>query len=153
MSACTTCGGSGDQNGKGGCSRCGGSGREPEGFHPYSTELEGIIKRHDDAVDALGAKVRVEVVVPLCRKFKLSFVVIQGDFWFMKKKYTKEPRDWHNAPHYSNSKYLNDLPPGALDGYEDISDAAKKALEPVLDLLNTDVSWNNPLGYHVESVE
>lgn len=118
----------------------------------HISQLRAIIQQHDDAIDALGKRFREEVVVPLCRKYKLSFVVIQGDFWFTKSVYTKDQRDWHNAPHYSESQYLYNLSPDVLDGYKDISKAAKKALEPVLDMLNEDIAHNNPFGYHVQGV-
>lgn len=115
----------------------------------YVGQLHVIIQQHDDAISALGERYRVQVIIPLCRKFKLSFVVIQGDWWFTKAVYTKSRNDWHNAPHYSSVEYLNDQ---VDEGYRDISPQAKAALRPVLDLLDEDIAHNNPFGYHVAGV-
>lgn len=113
-------------------------------------ELKALQEQLEKDLDALGDKIGREIVVPVCAKYKLAFVTIQGNFWFMKKKYTKNQNDWHNAPRYGDSEELSD--PIDAD-YDDISDAAKEALRPILDLLNMEVSHNQFLGYYVDEVK
>ncbi len=116
----------------------------------HINQLRSIIAIHDAAITALGERYRKEVIIPLCQRYKLYFVVVQGDFWFMKSVYADDPIERHNAPQYSQSKYLDD-PVGHK--YTDISWQAKRALRPVLDLLNEDIAHNNPFGYHVRGVD
>jgi hypothetical protein len=112
----------------------------------YTVELDGIMRRFDDDLTALGKKVREQVVVPACKKYKLEFTSGMGVFFF--KRRAAKPGDFME-PHYGNRRDLEAPPPC---GYRGLSKSAKGALGPILDLLNEEFSRGQYLGYFVEDV-
>lgn len=99
--------------------------------------LEETLRRHDEELCALGAKVRAELVVPACRRHRLRFSSGMGTFFFSKGDHNYGNRD---------DVECGDTASRALPA------AAKAAIGPILDLLNEEVSRDNYLGYYVEDV-
>ena len=111
--------------------------------------LRRTLRRHALELGMLGEKVRAEIVKPVCKKYKLNFVVGNGEFFFRKKK-TKNKGFDAVEPRYGNCEDLvQDVPPG----YRGLSDSAKKALKSILALLNEEISHGQYLGYFVRGVE
>ena len=110
----------------------------------YSAELAGIVKRFDDDLTALGEKVRTELVMPACKKYRLTFSSGNGTFDFRRSQ-----GDAY-APVWSNSKELDDPTP---HGHRPLSEAAKTTLRPILDILNEKISHGQYLGYFVADVD
>jgi hypothetical protein len=99
----------------------------------YADELDGIAQRFDRDVIAFGAKVRTELVVPACRTHGLRFISGNGDFYFTKRR---ARCGGVNEPWYAR-----------------LSKAARSTVEPILELLNKEVSHGVYLGHFVEGVE
>ena len=96
--------------------------------------LEETLKRHEEELCALGEKVRAELVIPACRKHRLTFTSGMGTFFFSKGEH-----------HYGNR---DDVECGDAASRA-LSAAAKATIAPILDLLNEEISHNNYLGYYV----
>ncbi len=123
--------------------------REDATVESLSHLFEQTRERHEQEFDDLGAKVRAEVVVPVCRKYKLTFTSGMGTFFFRKKR-TKLSRFDAVEPTYGTREDLDQAVP---DGFRGLSASAKEALGPILDLLNKEISHAQHLGYLVADVE
>jgi hypothetical protein len=122
------------------------NGHEPAKETPseaYGEALKGFQKRLDDDASALAKRYREQVMVPACRKHRLGFAVIQGDFWFYPKSTGYDLHD-NLGRNVSSSEYIE------FSGY---SKAAQATLKPILDMLNTNAQYNQCFGYLIEDIE
>lgn len=101
-------------------------------------ELAVILARHEKELEDFGEKVAREVVKPMCRKYRLVFSTGMGTFFFKKAKASSDFVTW------GDSKDL-DLTPG-------LSEKAKTALRPVLDLLNEEIHHGHYVGFLFDDV-
>lgn len=94
----------------------------------YTKQVAVIKERFDNDLQELGLLIRNEVVAPACKDHGLKFFSGNGTFFFAKGDTT----------------------------YSDISDlrdnAVGKALKPIIDLLNTEITHNDYLGFYVGDV-
>lgn len=98
----------------------------------YSEQVKAIEERFYNDLQELGERIRNEVVAPACKNHRLKFLSGNGTFFFSNGK-----------------KTYGDL------GDADLESAPKKlreVLKPIIDLLNTEITHNDYLGYYVESV-
>lgn len=91
----------------------------------YTDALNVLQKKFDEDVSDLAEKIRQEVIKPVCEKHKLRFLSGMGTFFFYRGKKT------YGAAH------------------DQMSDALRADIMPIIDLLNTEVSHNQVLGYFV----
>lgn len=114
--------------------------------------LNRTLRRHEAELGLLGEKVRVELVEPACKKHKLAFVSGNGTFFFQRRATKNKGFDGFDAaePKYGSREDFK-LP--VPYGYRGLSDAAKRTLGPLLDLLNEEISHGQYLGYLVADVE
>ena len=94
----------------------------------YADALDILQKKFDEDVSALAEKLRQEVIIPVCKKHRLKFLSGMGRFFF-----------------YRGEKTYNDT-------HDHMSDSLREDLKPIFDLLNTEVSHNQYLGYYVDDV-
>jgi len=99
-----------------------------DALKPYIETLTNIQSDFDNRVSELGERVRVEVIIPLCQKHNLTFTSGMGRFFFTTTSDTDFEYSW------------------------ELKGKWKNLLTPVLDLLNTEVSRNQYLGYYVGDV-
>ncbi len=97
-------------------------------MHPIQIELEAILAERELALDVLGDKTRSEVIVPFCKRYGLEYTSGMGTFFFTLGNVTYNGRD--------------SLPKGRLG----------KQMGDIFDLLNSEVGWNNCLGFYVGDV-
>lgn len=107
----------------------------------YEATFSRIQARYDKELSELGARIREELVVPLCREYKLYYLAGNGTFYFGKKSKRRSPGE----DYYSNVEDLRDAP--------DLSESAKTALGPVLELLNRESTHGCYIGYLVAPVD
>ncbi len=105
----------------------------------YLNQSAHIAEQHRRSLLELGAKVRAEVILPVCRKHKIRFMSGNGTFFF-----TKGPGRYDD-PTYSSSN-IDDAPRSRTEA------KLMDALEPILELLDHEVGHNDCLGYYVEDV-
>lgn len=95
-------------------------------------ELKQAQETFDQEVFQICERLRDEVIIPVCRKHKLTFLSGMGTFFFSKGKQT-----------YSGGYGITD----ARWGSKLIAE-----LTPIFELLNTEVTHNQVLGYYVSDV-
>lgn len=103
----------------------------------YINTANEIIATRDEALDSLGEKIRREVIIPLCRKYKLTFISGNGDFFFTS---TKDAASY-NGPIYSDP--MSTPWPKGNQG---------KEMRVIFSLLNHEVARNDYIGYYVGDV-
>lgn len=108
----------------------------------HGARLDAMLAAHEAALEVLAECVRAEVVVPLCRKHRLTFSSGMGVFFF-RKKHDRSDRTYGHR---------QDLEVEYLDSNV-LSASAKAALGLVLDLLNKEIDYNTRLGHCVADVE
>lgn len=99
----------------------------------YGDELAAIQKRFDDDTTALAEKVRREVVVPACRRHRLTFRSCNGAFGFRR-----------------NGSPLIDSTDS--DAFNLLPGPSKAAVVGILDLLRRSVSHGQWLGDFIRDV-
>ncbi len=112
-------------------------------FKKYIKETEVIQQRYINDLNELGIKIRKEVVVPVCKKYGLTFLSGNGAFYFYKDHKGYKGDFYSYKPHRSETRYEYEwqLPKNAM-GQE---------LKPILDLLETELTRNDHLGYYVDN--
>lgn len=104
----------------------------------YVNQLETFRQEYENKLDALGERVRAEVVAPLCRRFNLEYAAGMGTWCF----YGPRPSErTYSRRQYSSAE---DCKPGS---------ELAKVLPDVINLLNTEISQNDVLGFHVADVK
>jgi hypothetical protein len=98
----------------------------------YSEQVEAIKQRFDNDLQELGERIRNEVVAPACKNHRLKFFAGNGTFFFSKGKKT----------------YADVLDPD----FQSAPKAIRETLKPIIDLLNTEITHNDFLGYYVGDV-
>lgn len=99
----------------------------------FSRQLELLKKQFEEELDALGDEVREEVVLPLCRKHKLTYMAGNGRIFI--------ERAGTNESVYDGSGVA-----------PDVVGVMRADLTRVVALLNVEVSSVNCLGYYVGDV-
>ncbi len=96
----------------------------------YTQQVNVIKERFDNDLQELGLRIRNEVVAPACKNHRLKFFSGNGTFFFARGEETySEVRDLERA-----SKTL------------------RETLEPIINLLNTEIVHNDYLGFYVGQV-
>jgi hypothetical protein len=109
----------------------------------FTTATKEIAQRHDDEWNALGDRVRQEIVEPACKKHRLRFTSGMGVFFFERRAATANDMHYGDRQDVDNSAwYIRDK----------LSASARATLGPILDLLNVEVSWGHCLGHYVGDV-
>ena len=99
----------------------------------YASEIGIIVSEAEAKLVTLGAKVREEVIIPICRKRNLSFLQGMGTFFFSKEGPAKR----------------GDLLFDTIGDEDDAQRLGYRQLIPILKLLNETVYDNQVLGYYV----
>ena len=94
----------------------------------YIKEAADIEDRFEDSLQELGRRIRNEVVLPACKKHGLTYLCGNGSCYFIRGKEA-----------YSDAFNLPD-------------NKAGKEIRPILEMLDTQVSYGKYLGYYVASV-
>jgi hypothetical protein len=94
----------------------------------------------DAAVEEAATKFRLEVLIPLCKKYKLEFVSGMGRTVFYADNWEKYSTEDARCP--ESFEYEWELKDTKLEG----------KLTHALDLLNKEVSGNDVFGYYVSDV-
>ena len=110
----------------------------------HTAWVDDMLARHERELESLADRVR-DVVVSVCRRFRLQFTSGMGVFFFERRAGKSV-----NERTYGCREDLNQSPPH--DGRA-LSAKAKEALGPVLDLLNKPLSPTTCLGHFVGDVE
>lgn len=110
--------------------------------------LDATLVRHEIELQRLADRFRLEVLVPVCRRYKLTFISGNGSFYFRKQRTRKDGSDYYE-PTYGVREDLEDTPP---QGYCGLSERAKQALGPILDILNQELSKDYHFGYLIADV-
>lgn len=97
----------------------------------YEKKADDIRKRYDKELEELGEKVRAEVITPVCKKLELEFLSGNGTFCFCYRDQT-----------YAQQYELEQAP-----------QALRRALTPILELLNKRLDHNDYLGFYVGNVQ
>ncbi len=94
----------------------------------YEKALDILQKKFEENISALADQIREDVIIPVCKKHKLIFISGMGSFFFARgdKTYT--------------------------DTHDRMSDSLREDLVPILNLLNTEVTHNQYLGFYVDDV-
>ncbi len=95
----------------------------------YTDTLDSLRDDFQKKCEALGDKIRTEVVIPACKKHKLKFLQGMGTYFFSRGSKT------YGADH------------------DDMSPALRETLVPIFNLLDTQVFNNDVLGYYVGDVK
>lgn len=95
----------------------------------YTDQLETLLEEHDAALNALGDKIRSEVVEPFCRKHGFTYTSGMGMFFFT------DTNGVNYSPAYN-------MPKGKVG----------REMQEIFNLLNTDFAYNQCLGYLVGDV-
>jgi len=99
----------------------------------YTQEVNVIKERFDNDLQELGLRIRNEVVAPACKNHGLKFFSGNGTFFFAKGDITYSDSFTFNTDHLQH-------------------DPIGKALKPIIDLLNTEITHNDYLGFYVGQV-
>jgi hypothetical protein len=99
----------------------------------YTDALAAINKKFDDDLLALAAKIRTDLVIPACRKYRCGFVAGNGDFYF----------------------YRGESQCGGVGAArtEEFSKPARRAFSAILALLGEKTATGQPLGAYVFDVQ
>jgi hypothetical protein len=98
----------------------------------YQQRLDKLVQEFDRKVSDLAEEIRTEVIVPACKKWRMDFISGNGTFFFSKGDKT-----------YSGGYGLTDSSFGPK---------FEKEMVPIFELLNTEVTHNQVLGYYVGDV-
>lgn len=98
----------------------------------YTEQVTVIKERFDNDLQELGLRIRNEVVAPACKNHGLKFFSGNGTFFFAKGERT----------------YSDVLDPD----FKSAPKALREALEPIINLLNTEITHNDYLGFYVGDV-
>lgn len=116
----------------------------------WKARLEQVEREVWAAVDGIAAELREQVVLPLCRKHRLTFSSGNGTWWFTRidaKRKAEQRRGTVevNLRHYSESCHWS---------FHEQDEALKHGLDlgDVWDLLAMEPIHACPLGYRVEEV-
>ena len=110
-------------------------------LHLYTVALARIVERYEKDLDALGANLRAEVVLPACRKHRLTFLSGSGGYTFYKGHAGKGHA--HDAHRYSAS---------CADDLYAWPKSCRVELEAVFKILDQEVARNDYLGLRVGNV-
>lgn len=98
-------------------------------------QLDALLKQQERAIEAIGDKIRKQVIVPACHKHGLRFSSGGGSFDFVQLGPPRE--SYGNDDDIRFSRHL--------------TAAAKKDIRDILNLLHEDVWGKHSLGMYVES--
>lgn len=127
----------------------------PVNLKAYIEHAEGIQKQLDRHCNELGERVRKEVVLPICKKHKVTYTAGNGTFFFTKQV-------WHRGVIHNPLNDIHfamdiDFDFDAEEEYHGFSAATlakmKADLLPILDMLNHYIYAMLPIGYLVGDVK
>jgi DNA-binding transcriptional ArsR family regulator len=95
----------------------------------FYDELQSIQDRFNQEIEELADEVRTEVILPICKRYKMTFFSGNGRFFFIDKK------------------------GGYIELAEDARGESRRAVGHALKLLNEEVARGQYLGYFVGDVE
>jgi hypothetical protein len=97
----------------------------------YPEKIEAIVNTMERSLQDLGVKYRKEVIIPLCKKYKLDFFSGNGEFFFV--------------PLYGTDVGTS------LYSWDDELLGAHPHLVPVFQILKIDIDYINYFGNYIET--
>ncbi len=98
-------------------------------MNQYLDQLSDIQERYKRELDELADELRYRIVMPVCKKHKLTYIAGNGTFFFTDSK----DENYHNTWEIADPKLAEEL-------------------SSVFDILNTEVGYNDYLGFYVRDV-
>lgn len=106
-------------------------------YDVYAERLETAQLSFDEDVMILAYDIREEIILPFCRKYRLTFLAGRGEYFFVRKVGGRK-------------ECFSDV--SDLDRHKPKHRILRDALIPIFELLAKEVVPNDPIGYYVASV-
>jgi len=99
----------------------------------FLRELQSAKDDFDVRVSIIADNLRTQVIIPVCKRHKLEFLSGNGRYFFTTNHGTQ----------VSDGQFITN---------EEEGERYVRALKPVFELLDQEVTRDNPIGYYVEDV-